>query len=152
MLTVLAALTAEDAVKVDPVRQLVVELLVSYGGIAGGAALLSEGLKGIFKGMVGKENRWTFLLTFLLGMPAKYVFPTAYGPTHLRAWVFHAIVLLFVGVGATGVRDSLVRKLSGFFGGMFAKPDAAPASSSPPTAVLKPDPGAQSTTTEGGNS
>jgi hypothetical protein len=120
----------------DPIRQLVLELLVSYGGIAGGAAMLSEGLKRIFSKMTGQENYWTFLLTFVLGAPAKYLFPNSYGPTHTRAWVFHLIVLLFVGVGAAAMRERLLERASGLLAGLVKKDDAE---HKPATKVLKPD-------------
>ena len=133
MLATVFGLTDETT---DPIRQLVVELLVSYGGIAGGAAILSEGLKRIFKRMVGQENYWTFLLTFVLGVPAKYLFPNAYGPMHTRAWVFHVIVLLFIGVGAAAMRERLLQKMTGFFSDLLTKKSAEARTA---TKVLKPD-------------
>jgi hypothetical protein len=136
MMSMLAAVVGLTDEATDPIRQLVVELLVSYGGIAGGAALLSEGLKPIFKRMVGQENYWTFLFTFVLGLPAKYLFPNSYGPTHVRAWVFHVMVLLFVGVGAAAMRERLLQKLTGFFSALATKGSAEAQTS---TKVLKPD-------------
>lgn len=134
----------DAAVKTDPVKQLVLELLVSYGGIAAGAAILAEGLKGIFPKIVGQENRWTFLLAFILGVPAKYLFPNAYGPMHLRAWIFHVIVLLFVAVSAAAMRLHLIQKFSGFFSTVIGKGSggpAAPPSTNPPTDVPPQDQG-----------
>jgi hypothetical protein len=112
---------ATAAKQLDPIKQLVLELLVSYGGIAAGAAILSEGFSKIFPKVVGKENRWTFILTFVLGLPAKYLFPTVYGHDGTRSWVFHSVVLLFVAVSAAVMRERLVQKFAGFFGGIFSK-------------------------------
>jgi len=139
----------DDAVqKPDPVKQLVLELLVSYGGIAGGAAILSEGLKSSFKKMAGLENLWAFIFTFVLGLPAKYLFPNVYGPMHLRAWVFHGIVLLFLAVGAAAMRDRLLKRFTGLFSTMFTKgaadatlPAPAAAPNAPPAALPPQDQG-----------
>jgi hypothetical protein len=141
-MAILACLDDVPAKQLDPIKQLVVELLVSYGGIAGGAAILSEGFSKIFPKVCGKENRWTFVLTFVLGFPAKYLFPAVYGQDHLRSWVFHGIVLLFVGVSAAVMRERLVQKFSGFFSSFFIKDAGVPPAANPPTAVLPPqDPG-----------
>ena len=136
LMSMLAALVGLSDETTDPIRQLVVELLVSYGGIASGAAVLSEGLKNIFKRMVGHENYWTFMFAFVLGLPAKYLFPNAYGPMHARAWVFHIMVLLFVGVGAAAMRERLLARLTGFFSDLLTKKSA---DSQAATKVLKPD-------------
>lgn len=144
----MALLEVLDA-KTDPAKQIVVELLVSYGGIAAGAAILSEGFKGIFRKVIGHEAAWTFIMTFVLGVPAKYVFPDAYGPMHLRAWIFHLIVLLFVAVSAAVMRERLIQKFSGFFASFFTKDAGTSPPTNPPTAVLPPqDPGP--TGTQGG--
>ena len=136
MMSMLAAVFGLTDETTDPIRQLVVELLVSYGGIAGGAAILSEGLKSIFKRMVGHENYVTFLLTFVLGLPAKYLFPNSYGPMHMRAWVFHLMVLLFVGVAAAAMRERLLQKMTGFFATLVTKGSTEAKTA---TKVLKPD-------------
>ncbi len=112
MLSVLAALADE---KTDPVKELVLRFLLSYGGLAGGVSFLVEGLKGLFKDKVtGNEPVLVIVLTFILGSSAKALFPAVYGPNTMTAWGLHELILVFVAVGAAAFHDKFLSVLTSF--------------------------------------
>lgn len=99
----------------DPVKELVLKFLLSYGGIAGGVSFLVEGLKAIWKNWVsGRENVLVILLAFLLGSAAKALMPGVYGPSTLNAWGLHELILVFVAVGAAAFHDGFLSVLMKF--------------------------------------
>ena len=64
----------------DPVKELVLRFLLSYGGIAGGVSFLVEGLKALFKSQVdGREPVLVIVFAFVLGSAAKELMPGVYG-------------------------------------------------------------------------
>ena len=100
----------------DPVKELILRFLLSYGGIAGGVSFLVEGLKAIFKDWVtGRENILVIALSFVLGSAAKALLPGTYGPSTLNAWGLHELILVFVAVGAAAFHDGFLSVLTGFF-------------------------------------
>lgn len=99
----------------DPVKELVLRFLLSYGGIAGGVAFLIEGLKVMFKAFVsGREPALTILLSFALGAAAKALMPGTYGASTLNAWGLHLLILTFVAVGAATFHDKFISVLTSF--------------------------------------
>lgn len=99
----------------DPVKEVVLRFLLSYGGIAGGVAFLVEGLKAMFKPFVaGREPIITILLSFGLGAAAKGLMPAVYGPATLNAWGLHLLILTFVAVGAATFHDKFISVLGSF--------------------------------------
>ena len=99
----------------DPVKELVLKFLLSYGGIAGGVSFLVEGLKTMFKDWVsGREPMLVILLAFFLGSMAKALLPGVYGPSTLNAWGLHELILVFVAVGAAAFHDKFLSVLSSF--------------------------------------
>ena len=112
MLAMVAALADE---KSDPVKELVLRFLLSYGGIVGGVSFLTEGLKVLFKDKVsGKEPVIVIVLAFVLGSLAKALFKDVYGPNTLNAWGLHELILVFVAVGAAAFHDKFLSVLSSF--------------------------------------
>jgi hypothetical protein len=100
----------------DPVKELVLRFLLSYGGIVGGVSFLLEGLKLIFKTFVsGKEPILVIVLSFFLGASAKLLFVDVYGPNTKTAWGLHLLILFFVAVGAAAFHDKFLSVLLGFF-------------------------------------
>lgn len=111
MVAMAAALVDE---KSDPVKELVLRFLLSYGGIAGGVSFLVEGLKAMFKGKVdGKEPVLVIVLAFVLGSAAKALVP-AYGPNTLTSWGLHELILVFVAVGAAAFHDKFLSVMTSF--------------------------------------
>ncbi len=99
----------------DPVKELVLKFLLSYGGIAGGVSFLVEGLKAMFKGWVtGREPLLVIVLAFILGSAAKALLPDVYGPKTLSAWGLHELILVFVAVGAAAFHDKFLSVISSF--------------------------------------
>jgi hypothetical protein len=126
--TILALLGLAD-VQSDPVKELVMKFLLSYGGIAGGVSFLVEGLKGMFKNFVsGRENVLVIVFTFVLGSAAKLLMPGIYGANTASAWGLHELILIFVAVGAAAFHDKFLSVLTGF----FQKPGDPPAPPPPP--------------------
>jgi hypothetical protein len=108
----LAALTADGPN--DPVKELILRFLLSYGGIAGGVSFLVEGLKTMFKEKIsGREPVIVILLAFVLGSAAKAL-TTVYGPNTLDSWGLHELILVFVAVGAAAFHDKFLSVLTSF--------------------------------------
>jgi len=98
----------------DPVKELVLRFLLSYGGIAGGVSFLVEGLKAMFKDRIsGREPVLVILLAFALGSAAKALLPV-YGPNTLNSWGLHELILIFVAVGAAAFHDGFLSVLMKF--------------------------------------
>lgn len=116
MLNALMAMVAAMAdEKTDPVKELVLRFLLSYGGIAGGVSFLVEGLKMIFKGKIdGREPVLVIVFSFLLGSAAKLLMPNVYGTNTMSAWGLHELILVFVAVGAAAFHDKFLSVLTGF--------------------------------------
>lgn len=109
----------------DPVKELVLRFLLSYGGIAGGVSFLLEGLKLIFKGFVGgREPVLVIALSFFLGASAKLLFVDVYGPNTRMAWGLHLLILCFVAVGAAAFHDKFLSVLLGVFPKKPSDPDS----------------------------
>lgn len=99
----------------DPVKELILRSLLSYGGIAGGVSFLVEGLKAMFKVTVtGREPLLVIILSFALGSAAKAFMPGTYGPNTLNAWGLHELILTFVAVGAAAFHDKFLSVLASF--------------------------------------
>jgi hypothetical protein len=99
----------------DPVKELVLKFLLSYGGIAGGVSFLIEGLKAMFKDWVsGRENILVIVLSFVLGAAAKALMPGIYGANSVNAWGLHLLILVFVAVGAAAFHDGFLSTLMSF--------------------------------------
>jgi len=102
------------AIADDPAKDTVATILASYGGLAVGVSLLVSGLKSLWKGWTdGKEPVLTVILTFALGLVAKLVMPGVYGDGSLRSWTLHAVVLLFVAMGAGVFHDKVTNVFAG---------------------------------------
>jgi hypothetical protein len=113
MLTLMLAMLDDKAN--DPVKELVLRFLLSYGGIVGGVSFLVEGLKMMFKDKVdGREPLLVIVLAFLLGSAAKALIPGVYGPSTLNAWGLHELILVFVAVGAAAFHDKFLSVLTSF--------------------------------------
>lgn len=112
MLAVVMAAMATADVN-DPVKELVLKFLLSYGGIAGGVSFLVEGLKAMFKEKVsGREPMLVILLAYVLGATAKALMPEVYGPRTVSAWGLHLLILTFVAVGAAAFHDKFLSVLT----------------------------------------
>lgn len=112
ILALAAALVDE---KSDPVKELVLRFLLSYGGIAGGVSFLVEGLKVLFKDRVAeREPILVIVLAFVLGTAAKALLPGVYGPSTVNAWGLHELILVFVAVGAAAFHDKFLSVLTSF--------------------------------------
>lgn len=112
MLATLVTLADE---KTDPVKELVLKFLLSYGGIAGGVSFLTEGLKALFKKFVdGREPILVIVLTFVMGSVAKFLSPDVFGPNTVNAWGLHELILVFVAVGAATFHDKFLSVLTSF--------------------------------------
>jgi hypothetical protein len=99
----------------DPVKELVLRFLLSYGGIAGGVSFLTEGLKMMFKSFFeGRENVFVILFSFGLGAAAKALMPGVYGPSTAGSWGLHLLILVFVAVGAAAFHDKFLSVLTSF--------------------------------------
>lgn len=99
----------------DPVKELVLRFLLSYGGIAGGVSFLVEGLKVLFKNRVSeREPILVIVLAFVLGSAAKALLPGVYGPNTANAWGLHELILVFVSVGAAAFHDKFLSVLTSF--------------------------------------
>jgi len=99
----------------DPIKELVLRFLLSYGGIAAGVSFLVEGLKAMFKSFLeGRENVFVILLSFGLGAAAKGLMPAVYGPNTVNAWGLHMLILTFVAVGAAAFHDKFLSVLTSF--------------------------------------
>ena len=99
----------------DPVKELVLRFLLSYGGIAGGVSFLTEGLKMMFKSFFeGRENVFVILFSFGLGSAAKGLMPGVYGPSTASSWGLHLLILVFVAVGAAAFHDKFLSVLTSF--------------------------------------
>jgi hypothetical protein len=99
----------------DPVKELVLRFLLSYGGIAGGVSFLTEGLKMMFKSFFeGRENIFVILFSFILGGAAKGLMPGVYGPNTMNSWGLHVLILVFVAVGAAAFHDKFLSVLTSF--------------------------------------
>lgn len=116
MLSVILAATAALAdEKSDPVKELVLRFLLSYGGIAGGVSFLVEGLKAMFPSKVsGREPVLVIVLAFVLGSAAKCLLQDVYGPNTANAWGLHELILVFVAVGAAAFHDKFLSVLTSF--------------------------------------
>lgn len=112
-LAMLAAVLADQAS--DPIKEVVLKFLLSYGGLAGGVSFLVEGLKLIFKKWVdGREPLLVIALSFILGALAKWLLPDVYGPATGRAWGLHLLILTFVAIGAAAFHDKFLSVLQSF--------------------------------------
>jgi hypothetical protein len=99
----------------DPVKELVLKFLLSYGGIAGGVSFLVEGLKTVWKDWTsGREPVLVIVLSFGLGTAAKGLLPSVYGPSTMNAWGLHLLILTFVAVGAAAFHDKFLSVLTSF--------------------------------------
>lgn len=112
-LSMILAAVAED-VKGDPVKDIVLKFLLSYGGLAAGVSFLVQGLKTAFKKLRGYENSLVLLLMFALGALAKYLMPNVYGGSAAKDWVMHMLVLVFVAVGSAAFHDKFLNVMIGF--------------------------------------
>lgn len=114
MLSVLAAMAMVLAdEKSDPVKELVLKFLLSYGGIAAGVSFLVEGLKAMFKGLVdGREPILVIVLSFALGAVAKLLSPDVFGSKTSTGWGLHLMILTFVAVGAAAFHDKFLSVLT----------------------------------------
>ena len=93
----------------DPMRDIVVQMLASYGGLSVAVALLVGGIKRLWPVWIDKkEAAIAVLATFVLGTLAKVALPVVYGLHTLESWGLHCICLLFVAVGAKGLHDGVV--------------------------------------------
>ncbi len=100
----------------DPVKELVLKFLLSYGGLAAGVSFLVEGLKAMFKNfIVGRENILVIILSFTLGAAAKALLPGVYGAMTVNAWGLHLLILTFVAVGSAAFHDNFLSILTSFF-------------------------------------
>lgn len=123
MIPMLALLDGED-----PARDAVLKFLGSYGGLAIGVAVLISGLKSLWPDWVkGKEPKLGVLLTILLGVAAKIVVPAVYGPHTIQSWTLHAVVLVFVAIGAGAFHDYVINAVVKKIAGPGAQPTGAPA-------------------------
>lgn len=112
VLAVAAVLVDE---KTDPVKELVLKFLLSYGGIAGGVSFLVEGLKMMFKDWTsGREPLLVIVLSFGLGAAAKGLVSGVYGPNTVNSWGLHLLILTFVAVGAAAFHDKFLSVLTSF--------------------------------------
>lgn len=99
----------------DPVKELILRFLLSYGGIAGGVSFLVEALKRMFASFVtGRENLLVIILSFVVGSASKALMPGTYGPNTLDSWGLHELILIFVAVGAAAFHDGFLSTLSSF--------------------------------------
>lgn len=102
----------------DPVKELVLKFLLSYGGLVGGVSFLLEGLKMLFKNFVsGREPILVIVLSFFLGASAKLLMVDVYGPNTRTAWGLHLLILVFVAVGAAAFHDKFLAVLTSFMPG-----------------------------------
>ncbi len=100
----------------DPVKELILRFLLSYGGIAGGVSFLVEGLKRMFSSFVdGRENLLVIILSFVVGSASKALMPGTYGPNTLNSWGLHEMILVFVAVGAAAFHDGFLSVLASAF-------------------------------------
>ncbi|MDD5305485.1 MAG: hypothetical protein PHS14_20485 [Elusimicrobia bacterium] len=112
---VMAALAAAQDAAADPVKEVVLKFLLSYGGIAGGVSFLVEGLKLMFKNWVsGREPLLVIVLAYTLGALAKWIMADTYGPATSKAWALHMLILTFVAVGAAAFHDKFLSVLASF--------------------------------------
>jgi len=110
-LVAMAMVLADE--KSDPVKELVLKFLLSYGGIAAGVSFLVEGLKAMFKGFVdGREPILVIILSFGLGAAAKVLSPEVFGPRTGTGWGLHMLILTFVAVGAAAFHDKFLSVLT----------------------------------------
>jgi CDP-diglyceride synthetase len=139
MLTAVVAMMAALAdEKTDPIKELVLKFLLSYGGIAGGVSFLVEGLKTMFKKFVdGREPLLVILLTFAMGSAAKFLSPDVFGPKTTTGWGLHLLILVFVAVGAAAFHDKFLSVLTG----LLPKKDVGDVGSG---SQSQPPPGGQS--------
>lgn len=113
MMAMAAILVGDDPA--DPVKEIVLRFLLSYGGIATGVSFLVEGLKGLFKSKVdGKEPIIVIALSFIIGLAAKGLVPDVYGPNTPKAWALHGLILIFVAIGAAAFHDKFLSVLTSF--------------------------------------
>lgn len=113
MVVAMAALMADE--KTDPIKDLVLKFLLSYGGIATGVSFLVEGMKALFKGKVdGREPAIVIVLSFVMGSAAKLLSPDVFGPNTASAWGLHELILVFVAIGAATFHDKFLSVLTGF--------------------------------------
>ena len=99
----------------DPIKEIVLRFLLSYGGIAAGVSFLVEGLKAMFlKFVSGRENVLVILFSLALGSAAKALMPGTYGPNTVNSWGLHELILFFVAIGAAAFHDKLLSTLMNF--------------------------------------
>jgi hypothetical protein len=114
MLTAMVTFLADE--KTDPVKELVLRFLLSYGGIAAGVSFLVEGLKAMFKGVVdGREPLLVIVLSYGLGAAAKALSPDVFGAKTATGWGLHLLILTFVAVGAAAFHDKFLSVLTSLF-------------------------------------
>lgn len=121
MLTMLGLtmLLPEDA-KVDAIKDIVLTLLASYGGVAMAVSLLVEFLKMLFKEWAKpKAAVLSIIMTFFLGAAAKCLMPDVYGPHNFKAWTLHTVVLVFVALFAALFHDKFWNVVKGKLGGII---------------------------------
>lgn len=112
--SLLAAVAVLVDAQSDPIKELVLRFLLSYGGLAGGVSFLVEGFKMMAKDRIsGKEPILVIVLTFVLGSAAKALVP-AYGPNTMNSWGLHELILVFVAVGAAAFHDKFLSVLTSF--------------------------------------
>jgi len=126
MLTMLGLtmLLSEEA-KADAIKEMVVTLLASYGGIALAVSLLVEFLKMLFKDWAKpKAPVLSILMTFFLGAASKVLMPEVYGLHNFKAWTLHVVILVFVAVFAALFHDKFWNVVKGKLGAII--PGGAP--------------------------
>jgi hypothetical protein len=109
-----------DRMTQDAIKNLVLEFLASYLGIALGVVTIVEFLK--FSAKAWAKPRGPVLsivAAFALGPAAKVIFPELYGPNDFKAWTLHLIILMFVGILAATFHDRLLNLVKGKVSGVF---------------------------------
>ena len=97
----------------DPVKDTVLGLLATYGGLAALVTFLVSGVKALWKGWAeSKEGYLTVVLSYGLGIAAKLA-TDFYGPGSVKSWALHLLLLAFVAVGAATLHDKFLNVLQG---------------------------------------
>lgn len=106
-------LTRLSATEGDAVKDTVLGLLATYGGLAVLVTFLVSGVKALWKAWAeNKEGFLTIILSYGLGVAAKLA-TEFYGPNTVKAWALHLLLLAFVAVGSAAFHDSFLNVLQG---------------------------------------
>ena len=118
----------------DAVKDLVLQFLASYGGIALGVAFLVGGVKWMAKDWAkAKAPGLAILFTFALGSAAKVLMPETYGSSTFKTWTLHIVVLVFVAILAAGFHDKFLNIVKGKLGTIIPGGVEPPADEKPPS-------------------